>query len=292
MDSFTIKDIENLSGIKAHTLRMWEKRYQLHTPKRRGGNHRIYDNEDLKFYIKVAFLNKSGYKISGIAAMTREEMDAKSIVVNGTAERQLVFISGLITAAIEFDETGFRSLLERAIEQFGFEITVRKVIYPFFERIGLLWMTNNARPSQEHFSSNIIRNLLIRAIDQLGHQPVKEGAPLILFTPEEEYHEIPLLYAWYMLKKHHKQVIYAGVGISLNELKYICNEIPAANVYFHLITNLTKLSVNEYITELRKQLPHQKIIMSGPLAKQATLPQKDCLFIHSMDCLYRFINEY
>ncbi len=201
MNSFTINDIENLCGIKAHTLRIWEKRYGLLTPKRKESNHRIYDNEDLRHILQVVYLYNKGHKISKIARYHEGDFKILTSVNERNAEAQLLFINGLLQAAFNFDEELFDETLSMAIERLGFEECIIKVVYPYFEKVGLLWMNNVAVPAQEHFSSNIIRNKLIVAIDKTRIPLSPPGTKILLFTPEHENHEIPLLLPIIYLRK-------------------------------------------------------------------------------------------
>src|SRR5215204_1774106 len=158
MQSFTIKDIENLTGIKAHTLRIWEQRYRFFTPKRKESLHRIYDNEDLKQLLRISFLYNSGWKISKIANLSSDEV--QDLVKNAEVgkENYRVFVNHLIEAALDFNEYAFIEQLNRIIETTGFEKSITEICYPFLLKIGHLWSTNNVIPAQEHFSSYIIQN--------------------------------------------------------------------------------------------------------------------------------------
>src|SRR5690348_11633995 len=212
MDRFTISDIENLSGIKAHTLRIWEKRYGILVPKRKESNHRYYDNDDLKYILQIAYLYNNGYKISTIAKLPKTALK-NYIAPTAGAEGERYFENLLLQSALMFEETAFNETLHAAIERFGFEACIVNVVYRYFEKIGLLWMSNEAVPAQEHFSSNIIRNKIIDAIDKIQAAKAAEKAPVILFTPEDEHHEIPLLFAHYLFKKYNKNVVYLGANI-------------------------------------------------------------------------------
>ena len=165
MAYYSIKDLEKLSGIKAHTLRIWEKRYNLVEPKRTETNIRYYDDEDLKKVLNVALLNRNGLKISHIAGLKTEEINSKiSDLSKGNQDSESV-IDNLVISMIELDEKKFEKILSRTIMQAGFEETILYTIYPFFQKIGLLWQTGAINPAQEHFISNLVRQKLIVAID-------------------------------------------------------------------------------------------------------------------------------
>jgi MerR family transcriptional regulator, light-induced transcriptional regulator len=259
-----------MTGIKAHTLRIWEKRYSFLQPKRKESSHRYYDNEDLKYILKISFLYHNGHKISKIAFEKKTAIDELLFKEDNKKPSPQLYITKLISAAIDFDEFSFEDVLSQAFEKFGLEPCIKNIVYPYFEKVGLLWMTDNAIPAQEHFSSNMIRNKLIMAIDALK-PPVKDRKNLVLlFTPEGEFHEIPLLFAAYLFKKSNKYFIYAGANISTEALEVISNSLHPSLLYFHLITNFTKHSINDYLESLSKKFPGKKIVMSGPLHKQVT----------------------
>ncbi|MFO7826254.1 MAG: MerR family transcriptional regulator, partial [Cyclobacterium sp.] len=184
MSSYSIKDLEQLSGIKAHTLRVWEQRYNLLKPKRTETNIRFYDDEDLKLILNVALLNDNGFKISKIAKMSLADM--KSEVLKLT-ERSFAYddqIHSLIITMVELDEERFEKIISTNILKIGFELTMLHIIYPFLSKIGILWQTGSIHPGQEHFISNLVRQKLIVAID--GQMYTGGGKKFLLFLPEGE----------------------------------------------------------------------------------------------------------
>ena len=148
MNHFTIKDIENLCGIKAHTLRIWEQRYnKLFVPKRKQSQHRIYDNDDLKELLRISFLYHNGHKISKIAELNPEQIQQLVETFSITEDNHEVFIHQLIEAGVDFDEEKFEKIVNGLVLRVGLEKSIINVFYPFLQRIGLLWMTNNLIPA-------------------------------------------------------------------------------------------------------------------------------------------------
>lgn len=272
-----------MTGIKAHTLRIWEKRYNFLQPKRKGSSHRYYDNEDLKYILKISFLYHNGHKISKIAFEKKAVIDELLFKEDNKKPSPQLYITRLVTAAIDFDGAVFDEVLSQAFEKFGTEACIKNIVYPYFEKVGLLWMTDNAIPAQEHFSSNMIRNKLIMAIDALKTPPKDRKNLILLFTPEGELHEIPLLFAAYLFKKSSKYFVYAGANISTEALDVICSSLRPSLLYFHLITNFTKHSIDEYLESLSKKFPGIKIVMSGPLHKQVTKPLNNFNILKTME---------
>src|SRR3982751_3024072 len=185
MNNFSIKDIERLSGIKAHTLRIWEQRHGLLLCKRKESQHRYYDNEDLKQVLRIAHLYHNGYKVSKIAKLSPE--DIKKLANVGSSENSYgILINQLVEASIDYDQPRFVSIIDTTMLQLGFEKSIVHVFYPFFEKIGLLWMTEHVLPAQEHFSSYLIQNKIIASIDAI-EQPVKGNSRVIIFSPSGEH---------------------------------------------------------------------------------------------------------
>lgn len=282
MDCFNINDIENLTGIKAHTLRIWEKRYSFYTPKRKKSNHRYYNNDDLKYILKIAYLYNNGYKISKIAALNKEDINKLSYHSERYANAEQLYINRLLQCAFEFNQEDFESTLHECIKRFGLEKSILKIVYPYYEKVGLLWANDIAVPAQEHFSSNIIRNKIIVATDNLRPRGYKVRKPVVLFLPEGEYHEMPLLFTSYLFKKFGRPFIYYGVNTTMEELKAICSQTNIDELYFYLITNFTGYSTDDYISLLINTFPSKKIIMSGPLARKVSLKSDNCILLTSL----------
>ncbi|OSZ79852.1 hypothetical protein CAP36_00885 [Chitinophagaceae bacterium IBVUCB2] len=290
MNHFTIKDIENLCDIKAHTLRIWEQRYELFTPKRKKSLHRIYDNEDLKELLRISFLYHSGHKISKIAALTPEEI--QQLVEKSSLQKnnQEAYVHQLIEAGIDFDQEKFEQIINSVIQQVGLERCIIELFYPFLQRIGLLWMTNNVIPAQEHFSSHIICKKIIMAID--GLKNIDENLPAILvFTPAGEFHEIPLLAANYFLRKYNNRTVYFGINVQQQSVEYYLQHQPVSCVYTHVITKLTEDGTENYINWLCKKFPDKNITLSGPAGKCIEQIPPNLRIIRSVDEMITFAKK-
>ncbi|HEY6902488.1 MAG TPA: MerR family transcriptional regulator [Puia sp.] len=269
MNVFTIRDIENLCGIKAHTLRVWEQRYQLHIPKRKASNHRLYDDEDLKRLLRIAFLYRNGHKISHLARLSEEEVCRLAMKVPQSGGADDIFINHLVEAALDFDQDLFDRVLHNIVLHMGLEKAVPQVIYPFLHKIGLLWLTGNVVPAQEHFASSLIIKKLLVAINGLENPPAPRPGErnILLFTPKGELHEIPLLYMRYLLKKNGQPAVYFGRDIDLEELRRYCREKPVTHLYFHLITHLQRYEPGQYLEKLREAFPTLQIVISGQIGQ-------------------------
>jgi DNA-binding transcriptional MerR regulator len=285
LNSFTIKDIESLTGIKAHTIRIWEQRYNVLRPKRKDTNHRVYDNGDLKHIMRIAYLYRHGYKISKIANMSEEEIKQLSLEETGHKGPHLyqVYINQLVEAMIDFDQVKFEKIFHNILLRMGFEQCMLKVIYPFLERIGLLWLVDCVIPAQEHFASNIIRKKLMVAIDGLD-APAQDRERFMIFLPEGEFHEIPLLFVHYMLKKHGCMVVNFGANVPLEDLRFYTERKPVDHIYTHVITNFPQRTLDNFVKDLGKLFPNIPVAVSGPqVARVSVPPPENITFLMSME---------
>jgi MerR family transcriptional regulator, light-induced transcriptional regulator len=275
MSNYSIKDLEQLSGIKAHTLRIWEQRYNIISPKRTDTNIRTYDDSDLKLVLNIALLQEHDYKISKIAALSLEEL-SKSVMA--ISDKQLNYpdqIHALTIAMIDIDEDRFEKIMATNILQFGFENTMMNIIYPFLGRIGTLWITGSIGPAQEHFITNLIRQKIIVAIDGQSLKLGSTSKKYILYTPEGELHEIPLLFANYILRARNNKVVYLGQSMPFSELHSIC-EIHKPDFLFSVITSTPGQSeIQQYVNKLGNTFPEIKVLLTGyqVVAQGIDLPQ-------------------
>lgn len=219
---YSIKDLEKLSGIKAHTLRAWEQRYNLIEPHRTDTNIRYYVDDHLKKILNIAVLVKSGMRISKVADLSTEEIRAAVIDAGryqGNYESQ---INAFKIAMIDYDEYLFESIFNKCLIQFGTEETLTKILGKFIQEIGLLWQAGAINVSNEHFISNLVKQKLFAIIDQtILPQVSSSSKSYVLYLPAEELHELGLLYLYYYLKKTGNRVIYLGQSVPIEYLKEV-----------------------------------------------------------------------
>jgi DNA-binding transcriptional MerR regulator len=258
---FSIKDLEKISGIKAHTLRIWEQRYGILKPTRTDTNIRCYCNEELKNILNVSLLNNNGYKISKIATLSKAQIadEVNKIVNSDTPDSEQ--IEGLIISMVDMDELRFEKIISNNILRTGFSHTIEAVIYPFLHKIGLMWQTGSINPAQEHFISNLIRQKLIVAIDGVIVPENKKQKKFILFLPDGELHEVSLLYFTYLIKSKGHQVIYLGQSVPFIDLQRVYS-IREPHYIVSVFTRAMDTPQN-YVTELSTTFPKSKILLSG-----------------------------
>ncbi|MDX5422538.1 MAG: MerR family transcriptional regulator [Hymenobacteraceae bacterium] len=290
MAHYTIKELEHLSGIKAHTIRMWEQRYNILCPKRTDTNIRYYDDADLKALLNISVLNERGYKISRIAKMDHAQILQKVQQLCETPAEGGHHISALVNAMVDMDEATFDKALSTAALQMGFMETMHKVIYPFLNKIGILWQTGNISPAHEHFVSNLIRQKIIVALDgQVVRR--QSGAPTyLLYLPEGELHELALLYMNYILRAHNQHVIYLGQNLPFQDLElthdqfkadYICTVLTSVPERDHLQGYLDKLSARFADSTLYVygyQVQHNELTLPSNVVKFSSMKEFVALF--------------
>lgn len=222
ISKYSIKDLEKLSGIKAHTLRAWEQRYNLIEPLRTDTNIRYYIDQHLKKVLNIAVLVKSGMRISKVAELNEEELRAAVIDAGryqGNYESQ---INAFKIAMLDYDEYLFESVFNRCLIQFGTDETLTKILGKFIQEIGLLWQAGAITVSNEHFISSLVKQKLFSIIDQTILPKGGEGKKsYVLYLPADELHELGLLYLYYYLKKMGNRVIYLGQSVPIEYLKEV-----------------------------------------------------------------------
>ena len=292
MQYFSIKDIENLTGIKAHTLRIWEKRYNLIVSKRKDSNHRIFDNEDLKTILKITYLYESEFKISQIAKLSHEAITTFAHIDHSNTKSTEAYILQLINTILDYDTVGFEKIFRAGIKQYGFEKAISEIGYGLLRRIGLLWLTDHLIPAQEHFASSLIKNMLINGIEHLPSVKSDATGEILLYSPIGEFHEIPLLFAHWLFKKNGKKVCYLGSNISSEELSYCLNKRNVSHLFFHLITNLTGKTFEAYTQEILNRFPEQILIVSSARSKNLKIESPNLIVLKSLEDLIDFTARF
>ena len=287
---YTIKDLELLSGIKAHTIRIWEQRYHFLNPSRTDTNIRRYSNDELKELLTVALLNKYGYKISKIDQMTSSQR--ADAVLNLPADEALdeSLVNKLITYMVDLDHLAFEELLNKYISKNGFRKTITGIVFSFLEKVGMLWHTSHIVPAQEHVVSNIIRQKIIKAIEELPL--VKKTQPLfVLFLPEGEFHELGLLYVSYLLRSNKLPVIYLGADVPLADVNYVVETKLPKYIYLHLSSFPHKHDLQSFLKQLAGYRKRCRVLVSGTAALSAGQPPSHIQFLPSLSAVSSFISS-
>jgi DNA-binding transcriptional MerR regulator len=267
MANYSIKDLENFTGIKAHTIRIWEKRYNIIEPKRTYTNIRYYSDEDLRKLLNISILNRNGVKISKIMNFSDQSINEKVLNLsqtNGDIESQ---IEALVIAMIDMDESKFEKIFNTAVINYGFEEAILKLMYPFFEKIGILWQTGSINPAQEHFISNLLRQKLIVAVDGISHSMNGNSKSFLLFLPEGEHHELGLIFYHYIIRKYKHNVYYLGETVPLPGLIEISKTKKIDYLLTSIHTSITRDEIQDYLTSLSDNFKKATIFILGLFTK-------------------------
>jgi len=290
MAVYSIKELEKLSGIKAHTIRIWEKRYGLFDPHRTNTNIRYYTDNDLKKVLNVSLLNRHGIKISSIAKLNDLELKEEIIRVSSTSDSSDTLIDSMVLSMIDFDEYKFDAMIDKSINKIGLQSTVTDVFYPFLAKVGILWQSGDVYPSQEHFVSYSIRQKIIAATDRLPNTFNPVGKKFLLYLPEGEWHEITLLFSQYLIRAANHEVIYLGQSVPYSDVLAIAASKRFDFILISSSTNRAGFNLDSYLEELSVAFPDKKILYCSGYKNE--LPGKtstNLLQINHLDDLTSFI---
>lgn len=270
MAGYTIKDLERLSGVKAHTIRIWEKRYGIITPNRTDTNIRRYNDEDLKSILNISILRENGYKISEIASFDKSQLSEHVLSFTNNPTKYNTQINNLILAMIELDDRKFDKIITNSTVRVGFEETVIHVVYPFLEKIGILWQIGSINAAQEHFVTNLLRQKIIVALDGQMSGTHPEAKRFMLFLPESEFHELGLLFYAYIVRKNGHKIIYLGQSAPMRDVV----EVAKIKDPDYIITSVTSAMdenvLENFLNELKSYFPNKPILFSGLQARNYT----------------------
>ena len=258
---YKIKDLEKLSGIKSHTIRIWEKRYGLLTPQRTDTKIRDYSDKELVELLNICILYNNGCKISHIALMDDEVIQNKvaEIMIGSPTNSSS---ENLLVALVNLDEKLFSDTLNSLIEKEGLLITFSEHLIPFLKRIGVMWLVGTVRPCQEHFISSIIRQKVIASYDKLPI-PDMNQEPILLFLPENEWHELGLLFYNYALRFQNKRTVYLGQSMPYEALVVCINDLKPKAVVTSCLTVADKPPLFKYFSNLKKDIGAIPIYAGG-----------------------------
>jgi len=259
---YSIKDLEVLSGVKAHTIRIWEKRYNLLVPQRTETNIRYYTDEDLKRMLNVSMLVRNGFKISKVSKWDDKKIAENILNLTSENNTEADYIEQLILYMVNFDNINFYRLTNEIINKMGLEESVTKVFFNFFIRIGIYWQVGAVFPAQEHYVSTIFRQKLIAEIDKLG---IVHSRPetILFFLPEKEMHEMSLLFYSYLAHKMGYRVIYLGQFVPQEDLNKIQEQVRIDFVFTAFINSITREDLESYLESVKEMFHDQKVFITG-----------------------------
>jgi DNA-binding transcriptional MerR regulator len=266
MRHYTLNELEKLTGILAATIRVWERRYKIIQPKRTGTNRRWYDDDDLRRLINISIIYQSGIKISKIAKYSGSDLEEKVGFLKKESVISDTQIKSLIVAMLSFNGNAVNEILLRSVINIGFEETYSSVVFPFLRRIGIMWHTGSANTGDEHFITNILRDRLITAIDSIPPANDLNRKRVIMYLPDNELHEMGLLFYYYLIRKLGHEVLYLGQVTPFYALTEAGEKWHSDILVTGTLSELSVLKPEEYLNNLSTTFKSQKILVSGSLA--------------------------
>jgi DNA-binding transcriptional MerR regulator len=278
MRHYTLYELEKLTGILAATIRVWERRYNIIKAKRTDTNRRWYDDDDLRRLINISVIYNSGIKISKIARYSESELEEKVELLTMYSNGSDKNINSLIVAMLSFNGNAVNEILLRLIINSGFEETFSNIVFPFLRRVGIMWHTGSASMGAEHFITNIFRGRLISAIDSLPPANDPKTKRVIMFLPENELHELGLLFYSYLIQKLGHEVLYLGQSTPFPALAEVSEKWHSDLLVTGVLSDLSISEPEEYLKNLSSTFKEQKILVSGSLAEEPVIEKYKNIF--------------
>ena len=288
MARYSISDLEQLSGVKAHTIRIWEQRYNLLNPSRTATNIRTYGEADLRRLLNVATLCGRGQRISQVVRLSEEECQAAALALcNEVQPADSARLHALQAAALDLDEPRLHHLLDTAVHELGTEEAILRLGYPLLQRLGVSWKEGSLSVAQERMVTQLLRQELLASADALPLLPLAaDAAPRwLLFLPEGEWQELALLFMNYALRVRGQQVLYLGPNLPLADVLAAARAFRPTVLAAVLTTAPARSQVATYAAELRRHCPAATTLLFGTLAVQAGSLPEGC---HQLACLHEF----
>ena len=288
MAEYKIKDLENLTGIKSHTIRIWEKRYRILSPDRTDTKIRTYSDSELTHLLTVSMLNRNGIKISKIAQLSQEDMNNLlwDIKVNKEPEYSM---DKLLLSLVSLDEELFKETLANLLESEGLEKTFTNHLIPFLDRIGIMWLIGSVNPAQEHFMSNLIRQKIISEIDK-QEIPVSTEKSVLMYLPEHEWHEMSLLFYHFLLRSKGVPTFYLGQSLPYESLVECIEKLKPNYILSSWLTAVDEKLVVSYFKRLKSDYPKLDVFAGGPQIKaNSTALKKYIIEVNDLSSIMKYL---
>ncbi|MBK0383172.1 MerR family transcriptional regulator [Pedobacter sp. SD-b] len=263
MRKFSISDIENLTGIKAHTIRVWEQRYNFFTPKRTETNIRYYDDHDLCKFLNIAALNESGYKISRISKMDNAEINLLVKKLQEDHYNINVQVQMLSNAMLKMDDHEFDEVLNGCVNDLGMEKAICEIIFPFMRKVGFMWQVGTINAAHEHFATQKIEQKIIHDTYELKSAKNENSKRFILFLPPQEHHEVGLLFAQYLLKNNGHRALYLGQDMPFESLGEVVEYYEPDFVFTVLTIANSEIKLEDLIHKIKEKINDTPLILAG-----------------------------
>ncbi len=286
MGVYSIKDLENFTQIKAHTLRIWEQRYNLLSPERTDTNIRLYSDRDLKKILNINLLYSNGLKISKIAKLKENEIFqlANELLLLPT-DNESTQVDYFINKIMEFDEFSILRKLDQLSQQNSFDHVFSTILIPVLQKIGELWQVDSINIAHEHFFSSLVRDYMIRALPQIEN-PNETKPKALLFLRENEFHELALVFYNYYLRKKGYTTVYLGQSLPLDDVERAIQTIKPDLIFTSLIAKMDQEEFIEFFERIEENFDLSKFYVGGfQLTIFKHLIPIEVNAIDSLDCI-------
>ena len=288
MAIYSIKELEELTGVKRHTIRIWEKRYGLIHPSRTDTNIRYYSDADLKKLLNIALLNRNGFRISQIAMMDSHELAEQVSTITSIDLPGEEYVDVLTLSLIELDTFTFSHIMHANIRQLGFEKVMMEIIYPFIEKLGLLWFSGAMTQAHDKFLNNILRQIILSEIDKL---PISNtGEKVILFLPQDNLQELSLLFSQYLMIKRGLQIINLGVGCEVEDV-VMAAKTASAQFVFTVNVDEQHDGFSAFVESLATELDELLIVSGGALDLSHLTYHDNLIVLEGMDDTLNYMSK-
>jgi DNA-binding transcriptional MerR regulator len=292
---YSIKDLERLTGVKAHTIRIWEQRYSLLVPDRTDTNIRLYNDHELMVLLNISLLIKHGGKISHIAKLKNEEIIERIQEMvqqpRSTNEFFDAQTDNLIKAMLELDELRFEKVISTSALKYGFEQTMLNILIPFLQKVGIMWRVGESNVFQEHFITNLIRKKILVAVDGYSGNTNPGADEYLLYLPDGELHEIGLLFSKYILKVRGKRVIYLGQMVPMEDVLTYCKKYSPKYVLTFFTAAYSLDSIYTYLDKLSMHIGETSILLAGAQTRDITIRWKNVTLLSSVNDLIQIAEK-
>lgn len=298
MDSFSISQLQQFSGIKAHTIRIWEQRYNALTPGRSEGNTRHYNGEQLRRLLNIVSLLNTGSKISELCTMPEDKLhrliERQAMPVQGVPSEYEFYVTQIVAAALEYNEIRFDKVFSNALLRYGMKDAYINIVYPSLDRLSLLWSTTVLAPAQEHFISALFRQKFLTATDAL---PFATSAAAtkdawLLFLAEDEFHELGLLLAGYLIRQAGKKVIYLGANVPFDSLVAAVKAVKPSNLLYFLVHKNDPENDQELLTRIGQQFSNLHLYLACDVARSSEFKKpKNCTLLNTVNDLVAVLDR-
>ena len=289
MATYSIRDLQKISGIKAHTIRIWEQRYKIIEPKRTPSNIRYYTDDDLKFLMNIAFLNRKGFKISKIAKMSYQDIISEVENLSNEVNEDHEILQPLAIAMIDLDEDRVNYILNATFSELGPRACIIQVLIPFLTKVSTLWLTGSISVVHEQFINNLIKSRIIQHTEQIT--PPVVAPKVLIYLPTLEQHDVLAYFAAYIFKDLGFNVLFIGHNIGIQDLR-MAMRMQQIDYVFTVVSEQHKFFVSDdYLQDLTESIQNVVCLVMGHQIKDVVSESDSLILLNNFQDLIDTMNN-